>query len=143
MKVDQGVIGFNGVIGKIHSVSANFSVGHSLLSSKLMIPSSIGGSKIISSVSWLGVSPETLNVLYVPKHLNVNKGDTVFTSSFESIFPERIPISVVKKVKKNSNSNFLDIKSYPIENFYSIYNVYIVENKMKQEQKLLELNNEK
>ena len=29
IKVDQGVIGFNGIIGKIHSVSSNFSVGQS------------------------------------------------------------------------------------------------------------------
>ena len=143
IKVDQGVIGFNGIIGKIHSVSSNFSVGHSLLSSKLIIPSSVGKSKITSSVSWFGKNPEILNVLYVPKHLNINEGDTVYTSSFESIFPEGIPISVIKKIDKNSNSNFLYIESNPIANFYSVKNVYVVENKMKQEQKLLELNNEK
>ena len=140
VKVDQAVLGFNGVVGKIHSVSSNFSIGHSLLSSKLIIPSSIGESKIISSTTWFGDNPEILNVLYVPKHLNINKGDTVYTSSFESIFPERIPISIIIKVDKNSNSNFQEIKSYPIENFYSIYNVYLVENKMKNEQKLLEEN---
>ena len=143
IKVDQGVIGFNGIIGKIHSVSSNFSVGHSLLSSKLIIPSSVGKSKITSSVNWFGKNPEILNVLYIPKHLNINEGDTVYTSSFESIFPEGIPISVIKKIDKNSNSNFLYIESNPIENFYSVKNVYVVENKMKQEQKLLELNNEK
>ena len=142
VKVDQAVLGFNGVVGKIHSVSSNFSIGHSLLSSKLIIPSSIGESKVISSTTWLGDNPEILNVLYVPKHLNINKGDTVYTSSFESIFPERIPISIIIKVDKNSNSNFQEIKSYPIENFYSIYNVYLVENKMKEEQKLLEGNDE-
>ena len=142
VKVDQAVLGFNGVVGKIHSVSSNFSIGHSLLSSKLIIPSSIGESKIISSATWLGDNPEILNVLYVPKHLNINKGDTVYTSSFESIFPERIPISIIIKVDKNSNSNFQEIKSYPIENFYSIYNVYLVENKMKEEQKLLEENDQ-
>lgn len=142
VKVDQAVLGFNGVVGKIHSVSSNFSIGHSLLSSKLIIPSSIGESKVISSTTWLGDNPEILNVLYVPKHLNINKGDTVYTSSFESIFPERIPISIIIKVDKNSNSNFQEIKSYPIENFYSIYNVYLVENKMKEEQKLLEKNDQ-
>ena len=143
IKVDLGVIGFNGIIGKIHSVSSNFSVGHSLLSSKLIIPSSVGKSKITSSVNWFGKNPEILNVLYVPKQLKINEGDTVYTSSFESIFPEGIPISVIKKIDKNSNSNFLYIESNPIENFYSVKNVYVVENKMKQEQKLLELNNEK
>ena len=61
IKVDQGVIGFNGIIGKIHSVSSNFSVGHSLLSSKLIIPSSVGKSKITSSVNWFGKNPEILN----------------------------------------------------------------------------------
>ena len=140
VKVDQAVLGFSGVIGKIHSVSSNFSIGHSLLSSKLIIPSSIGESNVISSVTWFGDSPDILNILYVPKHLNINKGDTVYTSSFESVFPERIPISIIKKVDKNSNSNFQEIESYPIENFYSIYNVYLVENKMKNEQKLLEEN---
>ena len=143
IKVDQGVIGFNGVIGKIHRVSSNFSVGHSLLSSKLIIPSSIGKSKITSSVTWSGNNPEILNVLYVPKHFNIKVGDTVYTSSFESVFPEKIPISIIKNIDKNSNSNFIDIKSNPIENFYSIHNVYVVENKMKIEQKLLESNNEK
>ena len=70
------------------------------MSSKLIIPSSVGKSKITSSVNWFGTNPEILNVLYVPKHLNINEGDTVYTSSFESIFPEGIPISLLKKLIK-------------------------------------------
>ena len=130
-------------MGKIHSVSPNFSVGYSLLNSRLMIPAVLGKLNIIASVNWTGTDPEILDVLYVPKHFEVMIGDTVFTSSFNSVFPPGIPISVVKKIDRNSNSNFLNLKSTPIENFYSIINVYIIKNNLKQEQKLIELKNEK
>jgi len=108
-----------------------------------MVPAFLGKLNISSSVNWLGNDPETLDVLYVPKHFDIMIGDTVFTSSFNSVFPPGIPISIVKKIDINSNSNFLDIKSTPIENFYSIFNVYIINNKLKQEQRLIELKNEK
>ena len=140
VKVGQGVLGPYGIVGKIHSVSKNFSVGHSLLNSKLMISSFVGKSKIISTSSWLGNNPETLNLLYVPKHFKVLIGDTVFTSSFNSTFPQGVPISVIKEVDINTNSNFLEIKSTPIENFYSLFNVYIVNYKLKDEKQSLELN---
>jgi len=141
--IGQGVIGPNGIVGKIHNVSPNFSVGYSLLNSSLMIPAFLGKLNISSSVNWLSNDPEILDVLYVPKHFDIMIGDTVFTSSFNSVFPPGIPISIVKKIDINSNSNFLDIKSTPIENFYSIFNVYIINNKLKQEQRLIELKNEK
>ena len=140
VKVGQGVLGPYGIVGKIHTVSKNFSVGYSLLNSKLMISSFVGKSKIISTSNWLGNDPETLNLLYVPKHFKLLIGDTVFTSSFSATFPQGVPISIIKDIDNKTNSNFLEIKSIPIENFYSLFNVYIINYKLKEEKQSIELN---
>ena len=143
IRVGLGVIGSFGVVGKINSVSANFSRGSSLLNSRLMIPALLGAVNTICTEKWISRDPETINIMYIPKHINVIIGDTVFTSSFNSVFPSRIPIAVVKNINESINSNFLEIIANLIEDFYSISYVYVIKDKLAKEKKLIELKNEK
>ena len=71
-------------------MSQNFSTVISLLNTSYYVSSLISNSNTLSSVNWLGENPEELNLLYVPKHIEVYKGDSVITSSFDSIFPKGI-----------------------------------------------------
>ena len=74
----------------------------------------------------------------IEKHVKVNKGDTIITTSFSSIFPEGVLIGVVDKVNPSSNSTFQDISIKLSTPFGSLSYVYIVSNLLKGEQQALE-----
>ena len=109
IKEGMGVISNSGVVGKIKYVSKNFSTVISLLNTSYYVSSLISNSNTLSSVNWIGENPEELNLLYVPKHIEVNKGDSVITSSFDSIFPKGILLGQILSIDKDVNSNFYDI----------------------------------
>ncbi len=126
IKVGMGVISSIGIVGKVKYVSENFSTIISLLNTSFYISSIIKKTNTLSSVNWSGVDPKTLKLLYVPKHIEINNGDEVTTSSFDSVFPEGISIGKVNNITKEVNSNFYDIDILSTQNFYNLSTVYIV-----------------
>ena len=119
----MGVISNSGVVGKIKYVSKNFSTVISLLNTSYYVSSLISNSNTLSSVNWLGENPEELNLLYVPKHIEVYKGDSVITSSFDSIFPKGILLGQIISINKDVNSNFYDISMRSSQNFFNLSSV--------------------
>ena len=135
----MGVISNSGVVGKIKYVSKNFSTVISLLNTSYYVSSLISNSNTLSSVNWIGKNPEELNLLYVPKHIEVNKGDSVITSSFDSIFPKGILLGQILSINKDVNSNFYDISMSSSQNFFNLSSVYVIDNKLMEEKKNLEI----
>ena len=135
----MGVISNSGVVGKIKYVSKNFSTVISLLNTSYYVSSLISNSNTLSSVNWLGENPEELNLLYVPKHIEVYKGDSVITSSFDSIFPKGILLGQIISINKDVNSNFYDISMRSSQNFFNLSSVYVIDNNLMEEKKNLEI----
>ena len=59
-----------------------------------------------------------------------------------SIFPENIPIGIIRSFNLPTGSNYYDITIKLFEDIGSIKNVYVVKNNFKDEIKKLERNNE-
>ena len=59
-----------------------------------------------------------------------------------SIFPENIPIGIIRSINLPTGSNYFDITIMLFEDIGSIKNVYVVKNNFKEEIKKLESNNE-
>lgn len=138
IKEGMGVISNFGVIGKVKYVSENFSTIISLLNTSFFVSSLIQESNTLSSVNWEGSDPTKLKLLYVPKHLNVEKGSEIITSSFDSIFPSGILIGKVNSINSEVNSNFYDIDILSSQNFYNLSKVYVINNPNYEEKKNLE-----
>ena len=79
-------------------------------------------------INWDGKNPRKVKLLYVPKHVPLEIGYSVITSSFDSIFPKGIEIGKISNINKEINSNFYDLDILLSEDFYSIYNVYLVKS---------------
>ncbi|MEC7857875.1 MAG: rod shape-determining protein MreC [Bacteroidota bacterium] len=126
IKVGMGVISSTGIVGKVKYVSENFSTIISLLNTSFYISSIIEKTNTLSSVNWSGIDPATLKLLYVPKHIEINNGDEVTTSSFDSVFPKGISIGKVNNISREINSNFYDIDILSTQNFYNLSTVYVV-----------------
>jgi rod shape-determining protein MreC len=133
IKPGMGVFNEEGVIGRVKSVSKNYSSIISLLHTELLISSKIQSNDVFGSTKWDGKDSKIAKLLYVPRHVVVKAGDKVVTSGYNAVFPEGIPIGTVTEVKPGSETNYLDITIELATDFSRISYVYLVENTQQQE----------
>ena len=77
-------------------------------------------------------------MLYIPRHVELQKGDTVVTTSYNTIFPEGVMVGTVKNFSLKGDDAFYDINLDLSIDFYRLSYVYIVENLLQTEQDSLE-----
>lgn len=142
----MAVIGPQGVIGTVVTVSSNYADVMSLLhkyqriSAMLKTDSTgkIGGE--IGSVRWDGEDPQYVIMERVPKSATVTKGDTVYTSSlddFKGTFPPNIPIGIITEIKEDKERTSYTLKLKTTTNFYNIRYAVVVKDLQKVERKML------
>ena len=141
VEVGMGVISSKGIVGKVQYISDNFSTLISLLNTSYYVSTLIKSTNTLSSLNWDAENPNKAKLLYIPKHINLNEGDSVITSSFNTIYPKGIGIGIIKHINKNINSNFYDIDIELFQSFYNLSHVYIIVDTQKEEKILLELKN--
>ncbi len=135
----MGVFNEQGVVGRVKGVSRNFSTVISALHTDLLISSKIKSSNVFGSANWDGKNPKSAKLLYVPRHVNVQIGDTIVTSGYNAIFPEGLAVGYVSEVMPGSESAYLDISLELSTDFSKLTYVYLVDNTMKEELDSLQL----
>jgi rod shape-determining protein MreC len=135
---DFGVIGPDGVAGRIIAVSKRYSLAVSLLNTEMGISGKIKRNNYFGSIQWQGDDYRFSKMYEIPNHLKISIGDTIVTSGFSAVFPEGIDIGTIARVDKNVSNNFFDIDIELLTDFKSLYHVYIVNNKNYKEKVLLE-----
>ncbi|WP_114749561.1 rod shape-determining protein MreC [Pleomorphovibrio marinus] len=135
----MGVFNELGVVGRVKGVSRNFSTVISALHTDLLISSKIKGSNVFGSTNWDGKNPKSAKLLYVPRHVNVQLGDSVVTSGYNAIFPEGMAVGFVSEVKPGSESAYLEISLELSTDFSKLTYVYLVDNTLKEELDSLQL----
>ncbi|GAA5041877.1 rod shape-determining protein MreC [Marivirga lumbricoides] len=134
----MGVVNSLGLVGKIKSVSNNFSTGYSALHVNLLVSALIDETQTLCTATWDGTDPTKMKLKYVPRHVQVKKEMDVVTSGFNSIFPEGVKIGEVDTVFIQKNATFYDITLKVAVDFQSLDYVYVIGNKLKQEKDSLE-----
>lgn len=135
---DMGVIGPNGVVGIVIGTSPHFSVVMSLLHKNASISGELARYKYVGNIRWDGQDVTSVQLHDIPKHVNVQKGDSVVTSGYSSFFPPRIPIGVVRSVTLDEANNFYSIDLSLLTNFRNLEYVYIVDYLFREERKKVE-----
>ncbi len=137
---NQGVIGVDGIVGKIRSASDNFSIVVSLLHTGFLVSSVLNRSRTFCTTNWHGRDPGFANLLYVPRHVFLNKGDSVTTSGYNSIFPADQLVGIVEEINTSPNATFHDIRIKLATNFSQLNFVSVVENRLSIQKDSLEQN---
>ena len=135
---NMGVVNQNGLVGKVQSVSKHYAVVASLLHNEVMVSSKIKRTGTICTTNWPGKNPKIANLKYVPRHVELQIGDTIVTSGFNAIFPENILIGTIVEKHLGDNQTFYDIKVGLINDFSSLSHVYVIKNKLVEEKDSLE-----
>ena len=128
VRLDLGVISYDGVVGTISNVSKNYSSAMSLLNIDLKISATLKGQDYFGTVSWSGQSYQTLDLDGIPNHAEIAIGDSVMTNGYSTIFPPGIMIGIVKDWSLQKSGEFFNIKLTPTVSFSKIDNVMIIEN---------------
>jgi len=134
----MGVINGEGIVGKINAVSEHFATAISLLHTSMQVSAKLSKSGALGTVRWRGKTPFQAQMLYVPRHVQVEPGDTVVTSGYNAVFLEGTPVGHVKRVALRKEAHFYDIELTLSTDFSTLQHVCVVNNTLKQEKDVLE-----
>ncbi len=134
----MGVISPQGYVGVVTDVSQHFSVVQSFLHKLSSVSAKLYKSNYSGIMEWPGRSSTYGLLKDIPGHVELNKGDTVVTTSFSMVFPQGITLGTIEEPELNTSTNFYDIKVKLSTDFQKLDHVYIVNNLLKKEQLELE-----
>ncbi len=134
----MGVVSPRGLAGIVRSVSNDYATVYSLLNSNVYVSSQLKKSSTLCTVNWNGADPSYANILYVPRHISLSVGDSILTSGFNSVFPEKILVGVIEEFSLNESESFYNIKAKLATDFTSLKYVYVIENPNQAQKEELE-----
>lgn len=131
--VGMGVISSFGVVGQVKSVTNSFATIYSLLHPKLLVSSKVKRTETKCTVQWDQETYDRASLKYVPRHIKLNKGDSIVTSGFNSVFPENVLVGIVDSVYLEDHMAFFDAKIKLATDFTSLHQVFVIKDLLKQE----------
>ncbi len=134
----MAAISISGAVGKVKSVSEHFSVLISILNIDEQVSTILKRTNSFGTAQWDGTDPRVVNLLYVPRHVQPEVGDTVVTSGYNAVFPQGVLVGIVKEVKLKEEALFYDIRVELAQDFRRLSFVKIVRSEMKPELDSLE-----
>lgn len=133
IKPDQGIISSNGVVGIIAQVSESYAMGLSVLNKRWSISAKLKKNGYFGSLLWEGDDYRIASLTEIPLHVDVQKGDTVITSGYSSIFPEGIVIGIVQDLTQPEGENYHAIDVRLSVDFKALSHVEIIDFQKKDE----------
>ncbi|TMU55597.1 rod shape-determining protein MreC [Flagellimonas algicola] len=135
---DMGVITTKGILGIVENTSNKFSTVQSVLNTKSNINAKIKNTNHFGSLKWDVGDYNVVQLVDIPRLVPLVVGDTIVTGAMSSIFPENIPIGVIKKYDLDNSRSFYHIDVELFNDMSNIKNVYLIINKNKEEIQELE-----
>jgi len=142
IETGMGAISSFGVVGVVKTVSNRYATLYSLLHGDMQVSSLLSRLGVFCTTKWDGIDPLYASLLYIPRHVELQEGDTVSTSGYNAIFPEGIPIGWIKSYSIEENETFYNVIIELSSDFQSLSHVYLIDNYYRQEKDSVELSNE-
>lgn len=125
---NSGVVSRQGLVGVVRFTDEHFALAMSLLHRQTRISASIKNRGYFGSLIWEGGSPDFMTLNDIPKHVEVNQGDTIVTSGYSLMFPQDQLIGFVESHTTPSGSNFHAIQVRLSQPMADVHDVYVVKN---------------
>lgn len=137
IKPDQGIITHKGIVGVTIKVSDYYSLAMSVLNGRWSISAKIKKNNYFGSLIWEGGDYRKASLREIPLHVNIDKGDTVVTSGYSTIFPEGIMIGTIEDFTRGEGDNYYTISLSLSNDFKSLKYIEVIENRDRDQ--ILEL----
>lgn len=138
IRPEMGVVDHSGVVGIVNVASDHYARVISLLNPNFRLSCKLKGSDVFGSLVWDGRSPEEALLEELPKHTVYHEGDTIITSGYSAVFPEGIPVGIVKDAHKGGDDNFFTLRIKLLTDFSQLSTVRVIANDMADEIRLVE-----
>ena len=133
----MGVIIGNRIVGQVISVSQHFSWVMSVLNKDSKISGKFSKNNQLVNIEWKGGNYRTGDVKEIPKHVIIEKGDTIITSGNSDIYPEGLIIGTIEGFTVASDENFNYATLRFSTDFNSLSYVEVVIDLMHEEKEAL------
>ncbi|WP_196892320.1 rod shape-determining protein MreC [Aureivirga marina] len=132
---DMAVVNSLGVIGITKDVGSNHATVLSILNSNSKIHAKLKNSSHYGTLLWNGESYTTAQLTDIPRQAKFGIGDTIITGGRSLLFPEGIPIGIVKDFEYDNNKyEKIDISLFNDMSALSYVDVITNLNKKELEQ---------
>lgn len=123
IKINMPVITDNGLVGRVVSISKNYSIAQILYNRSLNITVKVQRSRVDGILNYDGSG--NLIISNVPKSADVKTGDVIITSQYSNYFPAGIPVGTVSE-EGNLDNLFKKIIIKPLVSFSSLEEVFVL-----------------
>lgn len=108
---DMGVISNGCLVGVTRSVSKHFSVVMPVIHSNFKASVRIGKNGSFGSLVWRGGDASIAKVIEIPKNIQVNPGDTIYTTGYSTYFPPMVLVGRVESIDDSDNDyHVIDVR---------------------------------
>lgn len=135
----MGVISSDGIVGKVHAVSSQYSAVSSILNPSILTSCRVRRSGTLCTAQWEDQDFQNISIKYIPRHIQLLEGDTIETSGYNSVFPEGVMVGVVEEISLREESPFYDVKAKLAVDITSLEYVHVIINPNKAEIDSLQL----
>jgi rod shape-determining protein MreC len=137
IKPDMGVIGPEGLVGVVKTVSVHFSTVVPILNREFFPNAEIKNSNYFGYIEWQGTDYRNVKLKDIPLHARINIGDTIETSGYTATFPKGLMIGTITdfEIEKGVSYNILVGLS---TDFKKLTHVWVLNNTLKEERNKLE-----
>jgi len=130
---DMGVIGPDGIIGKVVNVSENFSTVMPVVHKDFVTSARLKNSGYYGALTWGSKDPNIATLSDIQSHVDLSKGDTVETRFAGGVFPEGILVGTVDSWDPDESTGFITVQVRLSTDFRKLSFGYAVEHVQKLE----------
>ena len=128
IKIDNGVISSNGVIGIVDKVSEKYARVISTLNKNFLLNAKHKKTNFFGIISWNGSDYQKVQLKDIPKRAKISIGDSIVTGGNSLIFPKGILVGTVESYKLDLSENYIEIEVLLSTDLRNLDNVYILNN---------------
>ncbi len=129
----MGVVTDDGIIGVVRDVSNNFSTVMSILHRQSQVSCTIKHAAFFGNLKWTGLDPSVVFLEDIPKHADVEVGDTIQTSGYSRHFPVGLDVGKVQDISLSQGSNSYTIQVQLFNDMNNLEVVYVLEDQQAEE----------
>lgn len=135
---EMGVVNGNGIVGIVYMVSEHYSLAISLLNSKSSISCKFKNNDYFGYLKWRGGDTRHAYLEDLPLHALFQKGDTIVTSGYSTVFPRGMITGTVDSISESKDGFSYLLRISLTTDFAALDNVLLISNKQREEQRTLE-----
>lgn len=129
----MGVFSDKSIVGVVHSVTQNYSIIKSVLSSKIYIDVKIEANGAYGLLNWDGKNARHGEIDGISSDISLEKWQRIVTRGSSGVFPEGLYVGKVFSYKRDAAKSMWNIDIWYEEDFRRLANVYVIKNNQKKQ----------